>query len=456
MAELERPTAQGLVAWSDLLQVATFGALILLVTFVAVYSPYLGLVALGLLLAGLVLGGNLKWGILALVFFLPFDPQIELKPGLYIYFDLLFILPAFVYLWKVIFDSIRIHWSSFLIAPYVLFAIVSTVWRAEDLFWFSAYSARLIVAVLFIVVIAAVGQAETITCVLAATLVPQVVYGAYQVIENGPGPLYLLFYPHYESQVWTDRARGFFFAENNFGGYCAIVMVMALALAVRTQRTAASWFCYIAAGVGLVGLAISGSRGAGIAAFAGLMVMFIYSRTNWRTKLAVVVLAVIAVVVAQSLSVAYAPLERVQTIDTFTVESRTSMYLAALLLFARHPLIGAGLTNYQTLMSSVVNWNFGPENAAHNTYLHILSENGLLGFLLFFGPVIYLFRRNLRKARQSLPALLSSAGLAVFLVHGLFDFQLMTAPQYLLLFAILVGIASKASSDSASVAPRNS
>jgi len=44
----------------------------------------------------------------------------------------------------------------------------------------------------------------------------------------------------------------------------------------------------------------------------------------------------------------------------------------------------------------------------------------------------------------------------VFLVHGLFDFQLMTAPQYLLLFAILVGIASKASSDSASVAPRNS
>jgi hypothetical protein len=31
--------------------------------------------------------------------------------------------------------------------------------------------------------------------------------------------------------------------------------------------------------------------------------------------------------------------------------------------------------------------------------------------------------------------------LTVFLVHGLFDFQLTAAPQYLFLFAILVGLA---------------
>ena len=138
----------------------------------------------------------------------------------------------------------------------------------------------------------------------------------------------------------------------------------------------------------------------------------------------------------------YEPLERSVTLDDYTVEGRSTAYIAAGLLFLQHPLIGVGLTNYQEMMSSVVNWDLSA-SAAHNTYLQILSENGLIGFVLFFGPVLYILMRNLKAAKQSTAALIVSAALTVFLVHGLFDFQLMTAPQYLLLFAILIGLGSQ-------------
>lgn len=441
MTEMDRSVQKPIAGWTDFLKILVFAGLTLLALVVSIISPYLGIAAVGLLLAALVLEVNLKWGLLGLIFLLPFDPQAELKPGFYFYFDLLFILPSAVYLWKALFEKFRIHWISFALVPYVVFAIASTLGRAENLFWFSGYSVRLIIALLFMITIAAVGGAETITLVLGASLVPQVFYGVYQLISDGPGALYLLIYPHYEGLVWTERARGFFFSENNFGSYCATVSVMLLALG---WRTASRWIriaCYALASLGFLGLAISGSRGAWLGAIAGLAVLFAYGQASLGAKVAVVVASVLAVLVAQSIS--FAPWSRVQSLDTFTLDTRSTMYLAALLLFIQHPLIGVGLTNHQALMATVVNWTYDEGNAAHNTYLQILSENGVIGFVLFFGPVLYFFYRNMKRAKISTAALLSSAGLAVFFVHGLFDFQFTTAPQYLLLFAILFGVASK-------------
>lgn len=441
MAEIGLSTQNSMAGWADVRKVLVFGGATLLVLVVSVFSPYVGAAALGMLSAGLIMGINLRWAILCLVFILPFDPQVELKPGFYFYFDLLFILPFLVYLWKVVFEKLRINWASLALFPYVLVAIASTFWRAEDLFWFSGYSVRLIVAVLFMAVIAGVGRAETITMVLGASLVPQVIYGIYQQLVDAPGSLYVLLYPHYEGYAWTGRARAFFFTENNFGSYCATVLVMLLALGLKTKSPGVRITCYTLASFGFLGLASSGSRGAWLGAVAGITLLFVYSRASLGAKVALVAAAALGVLIAQSVS--FDSWARVQTLDTFTVDTRTSMYLAALLLFVQHPLIGVGLTNYQVLMSSVVDWAYGAGNVAHNTYLQILAENGLIGFVLFFGPVFYVFYRNLKKAREHTAALLSCTGLAVFFVHGLFDFQFTTAPQYLLLFAILFALSSQ-------------
>jgi O-antigen ligase len=441
MLEIDRATDSSDRARVGFVKVLVFLGLMGLVLMISFFSPYLGATALGLLLAGLLLGVNLRLATLGLVFLLPFDPQLEVKPGFYLYLDLFFIVPALIYLWKTAFANLRIHWASLALGPYVLFAIATSFWRADNLYWFSGYSVRLVIAVLFMAVVAGIVQAKTITLALGATLIPQVVYGVYQLLLGDLGAVYWLIYPHYEKQPLIDRAYGFFFQPNNFGGYCAVVSAMLLALALRSKAHRQRILCCVLATFGFVGVACSGSRGAWLGAAASLAVLFLYSRASFAARIALVTF--IAVVILLATSMEFAPLTRSATIDTFTVETRSTAYLAGILLFLQNPLTGVGLTNYQVLMPSVVEWAYDPV-AAHNTYLQLLSENGIIGFLLFMGPVFYFFYRNLKMAKESTTALLSSAGMTVFLVHGLFDFQLSTAPQYLLLFAILFGFASVA------------
>lgn len=430
-------------AQTDFTKILIFAGILVLVLAISIFSPYLGIVALTLLLCSLVVGCSLTWSVLALAFLLPIDPQVEVKPGFFVYFDLFFILPALVYFWKVVFAKLRVNWWSLALGPYVLFAVASCLGRAENLYWFAGYSSRLVIAVLFMSVVACVGRAETVTLVLATGLISQVIYGLYQLTVGDLGTLYTWIYPHFKDQIWNNRARGLFFTDNNLGGYCAIVLVMLLALAQRSRSAGSRLFSYSMAAVSLIGLASSGSRGAWLASMAGIAVLLVCNRKNLSMKFALTAVVVIAILVASAAAMMqYEPLQRSVTLDDYTVEGRSTAYIAAGLLFLQHPLIGVGLTNYQELMSSVVNWDLSA-SAAHNTYLQILSENGLLGFVLFFGPVLYVLVRNLKAAKQSTSALIVAVALTVFLVHGLFDFQLMTAPQYLLLFAILMGLGSQ-------------
>jgi O-antigen ligase len=428
-------------SYGDFGKIVLLSALLFATLLISLFNVYLGATALGLLLTAVVLGLNLRCGFLALLFLLPFDPQIEIRPGFYVYLDLLFVLPGVVYLWQAIFGKVQIHWRALALGPYFLFAVVTSFWRAENIYWFAGYSARLFVSVLFMIVVATLASAELVTLVLGTTLIPQVLYGVYQLLTNDLGALYVLIYPHYERQPWTDRAYGFFFQPNNWGGYSAIVSIMLLAVALRSNVRRVRIACYSLAGLGFIGLASSGSRGAWLGALAGLVLLFALGRESFRVKMTLTMAAAVGIFVAKFFE--YAPLTRVGSLDAFTVEGRSNLYLAAALLFFQHPLIGVGLTNYQELMPSVILWEYGAGNAAHNTYLQILSENGIIGFLLFFGPVFYIFHRSLRNAKQSTAALVGSAGLCVFLVHALFDFQFTTAPQYLLLFAVLFGLASQ-------------
>jgi O-antigen ligase len=430
-------------AYTDFLKIVVLLGLTTFVLMVSILNAHWGLYALAVLLGSAVFSMNLRWGLVGLIFLVPFDPQIEIRPGVFVYFDLLFVLPALAYAWKVLFGNLRVNWVSFLFVPFVLFALATGYWRPENLYFFLGYGARLTIAVLLIATVAVVGRSETITRMLGLTLFPQVIYGLYQIILGERGSLYSAVYPHYADYGWTDRARAFFFTENNFGSYCATILVMVLALALRSESRALSLFYYITACFGLVGVASSGSRGAWLGAITGLLVLFFLDRKrlNIRFGLAAALVAVAVVSVASTL-MQYEPLQRSTTLDTFTVDTRSSLYLGAFLLFLQHPFIGIGLTNFSYLTSSVVDWDYTPA-AAHNTYLQVLAENGIVGFILFFAPIVYLFYKNLKKAKESTVALVASSGMTVFLVHGLFDFQLMTGPQYLLLVAILFGLASR-------------
>ncbi|QQG47661.1 MAG: O-antigen ligase family protein [Candidatus Woesebacteria bacterium] len=132
------------------------------------------------------------------------------------------------------------------------------------------------------------------------------------------------------------------------------------------------------------------------------------------------------------------------------IYKRFELSRVSLKIWESQPVFGVGLGNSITLLPTIaqkypkiispsVSWWLQP---VHNIYLLILSETGLVGFLLFLYLVIRIFRNSL-KIKPALPAgrnwkLVIS--IMLILLTGLFDHYWLTIHQNFLLASILLGL----------------
>ena len=129
---------------------------------------------------------------------------------------------------------------------------------------------------------------------------------------------------------------------------------------------------------------------------------------------------------------------------------RRHFWSIALQIFRDHPLIGAGLEAFGVAFSRYDTWNgmFRVEQA-HNDYLQMLADAGLLGFACVAAFVFLLIREGasvLRRVQDRFGrsvAVGALAGCAGVLVHSFFDFPLRTPANayfFLLLIALVVAV----------------
>ena len=119
---------------------------------------------------------------------------------------------------------------------------------------------------------------------------------------------------------------------------------------------------------------------------------------------------------------------------------RFRVWRIALAMFQRSPLLGQGIG---TFMGRFFEFNslFFPRlfiQYAHNCYIQILAETGLLGFvsfMWFLGEIIFRGYKKLRKKSDSLFFGLFF-GLCVFLIHSFFDTQLFSVRLSLLFWLL--------------------
>ena len=124
-----------------------------------------------------------------------------------------------------------------------------------------------------------------------------------------------------------------------------------------------------------------------------------------------------------------------------TARVRLLIWRGALDLVARHPLLGVGLGNFEFAYAevrSVEEWHLSRREVvddAHNEYLHLTVETGLVGlgvFLWFLTRAARLVRNLLRSAtlrEQALPLIGSLAGLLLYAGFG-FPFKNPTSSAY--------------------------
>jgi O-antigen ligase len=130
--------------------------------------------------------------------------------------------------------------------------------------------------------------------------------------------------------------------------------------------------------------------------------------------------------------------------------TRSMMWSDTVRLFRHNPILGTGLGTYEDALrpfqAHLVNLTI---DHAHNDYLELASETGLIGAFLLFVPIFYLlirmivfFLKDPRRYRSAI--LLGCIGSTLgLLIHSLFDFNLQV-PANAMIFAAILGIGYKA------------
>lgn len=245
--------------------------------------------------------------------------------------------------------------------------------------------------------------------------------------------------------------------HNHYAGLMELLIPIPLILSLshmihEKERTAAG----VAAAVMVGTIFLSGSRGGMIAIFVELVafavVLLRQKKVSYRIALAVSAFAIVLV----SILVWVGGKELTTRVSSISTEARTeisggmrlSIDRDSLHMFRQKPLLGWGLGTFPIVYPEFRTFytNFFV-NEAHNDYLQLLAEMGVLGFGLMLWFLVVLYRRAARKIGNwttdvsSAVTLACTLGLTGILVHSLFDFNLQI-PANAAIFYVFCSIAA--------------
>jgi O-antigen ligase len=249
-----------------------------------------------------------------------------------------------------------------------------------------------------------------------------------------------------------DGATAAFPHPNSLAGYCVIAVPFFLALCFLPHKKQ-SYRCVLIFLWGLVSwaLILTFSRAGWLAALWGGLIFLFYR--NKRILAGVM----IAAVLFSWCFVRFSPLEvrkRTRTRPEIVREDirwRARVWGASLSLVKEKPLFGQGLNTY---MDVVQRTRVGQEPIyAHNCFVQVLVETGLLGLGGFLWILVSLARAASQTVRRVYPAkkdkelavimLGALSGLTAFLVHSFFDvhfYSLQLSVYFWLIAGILMSI----------------
>jgi O-antigen ligase len=163
----------------------------------------------------------------------------------------------------------------------------------------------------------------------------------------------------------------------------ALAIPMAWYLSMSYRQPVLRWICRLYLPLGLLGLALTGSRGGLVAAVVGLLIVPLSMTMLSPGKLA---MAIAMLALSGALAVTYVPDTLVQrfastrsSVEDLSLGGRFEIWKAGMHAFAYRPLAGYGAGAFKRAASP---W-LGEPRVAHNSFVSILVEQGLIGFLLY-------------------------------------------------------------------------
>lgn len=171
----------------------------------------------------------------------------------------------------------------------------------------------------------------------------------------------------------------------------ALALPMAWYLGLTHPRNSVRWICRAYLPVGLLGLALTGSRGGLLAAMVGLLIVPLTIARLSPGKLAA---AVVLLVLSGGVAATYVPDTIVQrlsstreSVEALSLGGRFSIWKAGMQAFAHRPIAGYGTGAFRTAAEPYL----GEQRVAHNSFISVLVEQGIIGFLLYSAMFVVVF-----------------------------------------------------------------
>jgi O-antigen ligase len=273
------------------------------------------------------------------------------------------------------------------------------------------------------------------------------VLAAFALIQgiSSNGKLYWIRQPRMGGWIY-----GPYVNHNHYAGLMEMLVPIPLVLSLTHLASTKSRNAAAAAAAVMVGtIFLSGSRGgmlAIIVEFLILAVVLIRQKRGLRTAVGLGVFFVIVVglltwVGGGELS------RRIATVGSshaeLAADVRTYINRDGLRMFLKKPVLGWGLGTFPVVYPQFRTFytNFFV-NEAHNDYLQLLVEMGLLGFATMVWFVVVLYTRSLKKIKDwtsdigGAVTLACMLGLSGILVHSAFDFNLQIPANAALFYAM--------------------
>lgn len=266
------------------------------------------------------------------------------------------------------------------------------------------------------------------------------------------------------------RAYGTVGQPNSFAGYLNMAWPLLAGLTFWgwQARTWWRWWLTLAFAVVLCALALTFSRGGWLGAVAGVLVFLWGMGGRWRqASVGVVVCAVL--VLAGGWRLIPAPLgprlgsasqivtapallrdEAQQRPDVYAAVERAAQFRAGWLMWQMHPFTGVGAGNFSDAYLDVAyNGWWISRGHAHNAYMQIAAEQGLIGLAAYLWLWWVQWRRSVQAARQRTLAtrwlgIAAMSTLVAVAVHECFEYlQVHYLPLHLAAVVALAAVGQR-------------
>lgn len=244
------------------------------------------------------------------------------------------------------------------------------------------------------------------------------------ILASFVGISFVATYAVYQGLNGISRANGFYGHPMTLGGWLCIFMPLLL-IEFFEKRLLGKyyWLSGIAFCVCIAGLVFNGTRGAwlAVAVVCALLLIYYMLKSKRNLVFSIIFIALISAVLVNNPRF----MHRLDTIDDFTkYQSNTERILiwqSAWNMFKDHPILGVGLgqytVNYQQkyILPQAKEPNLGH---AHNNFMQMLAENGIVGFIGFIVMFGYIIFKNLIdwfKTRNTYALMIVSATVCLLL-----------------------------------------